>query len=27
MGPNALDQENRDVQTCVRSGQISPGRR
>eukprot|EP01044_Picomonas_judraskeda_P001078 COSAG03_NODE_57_length_15795_cov_83.762784_15_plen_209_part_00 len=27
MGPNALDQENRDAQTCVRSGQISPGRR
>ena len=26
MGPNALDQENRDAQTCVRSGQISPGR-
>ena len=27
MGPNALDRENRDAQTCVRSGQISPGRR
>ena len=27
MGPNALDRENRDAYTCVRSGQSSPGRR